>query len=273
MGTIVAIALVFAALVSIVVAKQAKSYGGLKAMTSRALKEDRSRLAAARKAVKQLSASADSEFKSARDRVATTEQEYSRRVQAAQIAIQRLTNPGAGERVRTLGPVFLYEHVLLIGATQHPLDGLSASVQLTSSSALLNVRLSNGQILMERFSTEWKTYGGPTYTTKHHGDVDIIESSQSKHREFSEEQVVELANAVTNQVLWHEDFVRNAPALIPKAQSELEVQRNNTAEVYAARTVLANLERESATKAALNQAAARLVAVEESYQLAAQSLK
>ena len=200
-----------------VVAQRARTYGGLGPSISGEMKAERAQLSAARREVKQRLAATTSELAAARKTVAVAEAAYAGRIQAAQAALTALTEPGSGSRVLSVGTVQLFEHLLVVNGEQHPLEGLTASVQLTQGCALLSIRFASGHVALQRFDTTERAQGSPTYTTRAEGDFDVLESSQRMVRAFSEAQIVGLSAAINNQVLWRRAFLTDAPALVPGA--------------------------------------------------------
>ena len=221
---------------------------------NKATREERARLKDAERQEKAARQALAAETKNAQAAVDSAQREYSARVDAAATALKRLESPGVGDLLVHLGRVELYEHALAISSTPTPLAGVSADVQLTTSSALLQVRLPTGQVLLERFSTEWRNAGKAKYTTRVEGGYEIVESSQKTVRDFSEEQVLALGNAIKNQVIWHQRFIEEAPALIPQARAILEAEQANNRDLVAMQQVLAQVQASSPLLAALYSA-------------------
>ena len=261
------IVLVCIVLAAVVMFRRARHFGGLRTSFVRELSEDRKRLTAARKTTKRAEASMNAEFATAQKAVTTAQLTQDGRIAAAEAALTSLTNPGPGARVCVIGPVGLFEHVLLINGTEHPLAGLSSATQLTSGSALLTVQLPSGHTLVERFDTAERT-SAPTYTTKSQGDWDVLESSQRVSRDYSEDQIVKLSLAINNQVLAHQEFLANAPALIPEAELAVQRERSNTVDLDQAKAHFAGLELGSDAKRAVAEAQLVLTQVEQQYGIA-----
>ena len=219
----------------------------------RATKEERSSLREAEKQEKHIRQLMDRELIGAQKVVAKSQAEYDERVAAAEHALARLENPGTGEVLASLGGVTLSEHMIQVGQSVFSLAGITAQSQLTSSSALLQIRLPNGQTLMERYSTEWRAHGKPTYHTETQGDYEIVHSSQDKVRDYSEEQVIRLENLINNQVIEHQQFVELLPVRIPEARARLEAERRNDQELRASEAQLENLRSNSPHLPALEQ--------------------
>jgi len=135
--------------------------------------------------------------------------------------------------VVTLGSVRLCEHAIQIGGTVRDLADVVAQSQLTYESALLQIRPPNGQNLLERYSTEVRNDGHPSYRTEHKDGIQIIHTNQSRKRDNSEEQVIGIENVINNQVIWHQQFVEQLPAIIPQARVRLETERGNDADLRA----------------------------------------
>jgi len=219
----------------------------------RATKEERSSLREAEKQEKHIRQLMDRELIGAQKVVAKSQAEYDERVAAAEHALARLENPGTGEVIASLGGVTLSEHMIQVGQSVFSLAGITAQSQLTSSSALLQIRLPNGQTLMERYSTEWRNDGKPTYHKEDRGDFAVIHSSQGRVRDYSEEQVIRLENLINNQVIEHQQFVELLPVRIPEARARLEAERRNDQEFRASEAQLENLRSNSPHLPALEQ--------------------
>lgn len=233
--------------------KKAADAVGLSAV-GRATKEERSSLREAEKQEKQIRQLMDREFQSAQKVVVNSQAEYDGRVAAAEKALARFENPGTGDIIVRLGGVLLCEHAIQVGPNVFSLAGVSAQSQLTSSSALLQIRLPNGQTVLERYSTEWKNHGAPTYHTENRGDFEVIHTNQKKVREYSEEQVIELENLINNQVITHQQFVERLPVMIPEARARLEAERRNDQQLKASESHLETLRSNSPHLPALEQA-------------------
>jgi hypothetical protein len=135
----------------------------------------------------------------------------------------------------------------------YSLAGITAQSQLTSTSALLQIRLPNGQTLLERYSTEWRDLGAPTYRTEDRGDFEVIHTNQKTVRDYSEEQIIGLENLINNQVITHQQFVEQLPVMIPEARARLEAERKNDHELRASEAQLENLRLSSPHFSALEQ--------------------
>jgi hypothetical protein len=219
----------------------------------RATKEERSRLREAEKQEKRIRQLMDHELRSAQQVVTKLQDEYDRRVAVAERALARLENPGTGEVMATLGGVRLSEHAIHVGQSVYSLAGITAQSQVTSTSALLQIRLPNGQTLLERYSTEWRNHGAPTYHTEDRGDFEVIHTNQKKVRDYSEEQVIQLENLINNQVITHKQFVEQLPVMIPEARAQLEAERRNDLELRENEAQLENLRSNSPHLPALEQ--------------------
>lgn len=207
--TIIAVALVIVALAAGFALLQSKKYNGFKNAFGGGAKEQRQQLAKARSVVKKLRRSRAEEI-----------QEAEQELDAVAKQVAALEEPGEGRKLARLGQVQLHEHVVVIKRAQVPLLGASCRCESSSASTHLYVVAADGRTHSHSFDTEWRATGKLTTDTRKEGDYDLVTATETMKRDFSDEEVRELAVAISNQILAQEQFAAELPGRLEAARSE-----------------------------------------------------
>lgn len=222
----------------------ANSYGGIKPFLDKELREERNKLSHHRKEVSILKKIAKKELQSSEKILKKTKKDYDRRVKAANIQLQSLLNPGTGKKISRLGPVTLYEHVLMIDKNVYDLKGMRTETAITSHSATLFFILGNGFKLSHTFDTSVRE--SRDYTENSSGQVEV---KISYHQAFTNSDVTSMEADIHNQVLRHEDFLHHLPRRIEEARQRLAQETSNTGAINVA-TANLNATKNNSEKAA-----------------------
>ncbi|MCW2605760.1 MAG: hypothetical protein JWO60_453 [Frankiales bacterium] len=196
---------------AVFVGLRARRFGGLAAAFSRSDKAQRTELVAARKVVQQAGKDRDARLAPVRQAADAAVGSYAQRVAQAEQALGLARTPGHGPQLLRLGAVTLHEHVLVMAGQVVPLLDLQVAVQPTYNTAALVVQLPDGRRVSQSFSTEWRT-----------------DSQGRRSREFEDEQVQRLADAVHNAVVAEQQFRAGQPRLVAEAEAALAVAQGDT---------------------------------------------
>ena len=193
------------------IARRARTFGGLAAAFSRGNKAERDELVAARKTLQAALKERDAHLTATRRAADTAVAAYENRVQRSQAVVSHLSDPGQGGLLLNVGAIALHEHMLFVSGQALPLLGLQVAVQPTYNMIALVLQLPGGRRLSQPFSTEWRT-GDQGRSIRDHDDAEIQR----------------LADSVHNAVLAETEFRAALPRLMTEAQSALAIAEGDT---------------------------------------------
>lgn len=252
---------VLALVVLTVVIVSVRRFGSISAAFRKDLKADRKRLVEQRAAVRSLTRERDRAVRDAQSVVDKASKAYDDRVGQRKRRLAELEEPGKGSKVLSLKDVVLFTHVVQVAGRTVPLAGAKAHVVTTASSANLYVTDASGRSHMRTFDTRLKDVGGPQV----HEGVSVTTVTQKQKQDFSDEQILTLANAINNAVITEEAFLEQLPVALAGAAADLEASIADTAEVETAAAELDRVRNDADLLERLRAAEADLSAAEQEW--------
>ncbi|MEE4597410.1 hypothetical protein V2J94_36975 [Streptomyces sp. DSM 41524] len=205
--------------------KRHKFPGGWAFAFSWRYESDRDALANARSKAREASRKAAEAESAAQAELTSAQASYERDLRGLEQQIARLRNPGAGERLGSLGELVLFQHILVV--TSAP---ATRSIELAG----LDARFDTGQTNHSIYLTDT---AGRVHRAKYPHGVPATDDQQR----FDEEAVRDFTVAIQNAVADENSHRARIPHQLAQAEQQLEQARADTRAQEAARKKLARV--------------------------------